>query len=203
MRRWTVKALTSAAIAAALWSAVIFLPKEWTMAPAASINALGVPSVTVPDKVRFGRATTPLKGELRREFECLALNIYWEAKSEPVLGQVAVAAVTLNRVAHPAFPKTICGVVKQGDRHACQFSWVCDRRADRPRQDEAWQQARDIAYQSMFFDPPDPTGGALYFHANYVRPGWARSMVKVARIGKHIYYRERMTAENGARRGPS
>ncbi len=109
----------------------------------------------------------------------------------------------MNRVAHPAFPKTICGVVKQGDRRVCQFSWVCDRRADRPRQDEAWQQARDIAYQSMFFDPPDPTGGALYFHANYVRPGWARSMVKVARIGNHIYYRERMTAENGGRRGPS
>lgn len=203
MRRWTARALSCATIAAALWSAVIFLPKEWTMAPAASINTLGVPWLTVPGRLQRDHATPRLDGDLKREFECLALNIYWEAKSEPVLGQVAVAAVTLNRVADPAFPKTICGVVKQGESRTCQFSWVCDGRSDRPCQDEAWQQAREIAYQSMFFDPPDPTGGALYFHANYVHPSWARSMVRVARIGKHIYYREKMTAEDEARRDRS
>lgn len=126
-----------------------------------------------------------------REFRCLALNVYWEAKSEPTLGKIAVAEVTLNRLNEPDFPDTICGVVGQGahlGRHRCQFSWMCDGRSDEPRDDEAWAESIDAARTALDTSVPDPTQGALWFHATYVRPSWAKSKSKVAKIGRHIYY---------------
>jgi spore germination cell wall hydrolase CwlJ-like protein len=139
-----------------------------------------------------------LTADLAREVECLALNVYFEARGESLAGSYAVAAVTLNRVAHPNFPDSICRVVLQGiqyGRHRCQFSWACDRYSDRPRDREAWGRAQQVAYESLFFDQPDPTDGALYFHATRVRPAWSRTMVRVAQIGRHIYYRQPMSAE--------
>jgi len=198
--------LVCAGIAAGLWSAVIFMPREWVAAPAASVSPTISSHITMPGAVLGRGSAAALGPNPSRQFECLALNIYWEAKSEPVAGMVAVAAVTLNRLLHPAFPKTICDVVKQGvgdSTPSCQFSWACDRRNDKPRDPESWQQAREIAYQMLFFDHFDPTNGALYFHATYVRPGWARSMVKVGRIGRHIFYREPMSAEDESRRARS
>lgn len=206
MRRWTRQTLRWIALAAGLSCAVIALPPQWFAAAAAAVAPPALPNLSLADRAP-GRLALPAIGpNPSRQFECLALNIYWEAKSEPVTGKVAVAAVTLNRLVHPAFPDTICEVVKQGAKRAsrgCQFSWVCDRRKDRPRDAAAWQLAREIAYQVLYLDRPDPTGGALYFHATYVRPAWARQMVKVGRIGRHIFYREPMTAENGSRRAPS
>jgi spore germination cell wall hydrolase CwlJ-like protein len=140
-----------------------------------------------------------LSADLAREVECLALNVYFEARGEPLAGKYAVAAVTLNRVAHPDFPDSICRVVLQGiqyGRHRCQFSWACDRHSDRPRDRKAWQHSQRVAYEVLFFDQPDPTDGALYFHATRVRPAWSRSMVRVAKIGRHIYYRQPMSAED-------
>jgi spore germination cell wall hydrolase CwlJ-like protein len=206
MRRWTRQALSCAAIAAGLWSAVIFLPQQWVAAPAATVLPSTLALSPLPDSAR-SRATTAMFGpNLSRQFECLALNIYWEAKSEPMIGKVAVAAVTLNRLFHPEFPDTICGVVWQGasgSTRSCQFSWACDRRSNTPRDPAAWQQAREIAYQMLFFEHHDPTHGALYFHATYVKPQWARSMVRVTRIGRHIFYREPMSAEDETRRSRS
>lgn len=129
--------------------------------------------------------------DLMQQIECLALNIYWEAKSEPLLGQIAVAAVTLNRVNHPGFPRTICGVVQQGDerrRHQCHFSWWCDGKDDTPRERDAWRHALALAAAAVFTGVPDPTRGALWYHANYVRPYWADEKQEVARIGAHIFY---------------
>lgn len=129
--------------------------------------------------------------DLLEEIECLALNIYWEAKSEPLLGQIAVAAVTLNRVMHPNFPKTICAVVQQGYQrrlHQCHFSWWCDGRDDTPRERDAWRHALALAAAAVFTGVPDPTRGALWYHANYVRPYWAEEKHEVARIGAHIFY---------------
>ncbi|MGF1639850.1 MAG: cell wall hydrolase [Rhodospirillales bacterium] len=131
--------------------------------------------------------------DLNREFECLALNIYHEARSEPALGQFAVAAVTLNRVAAAAFPDSICAVVQQGgeDRlHRCQFSWWCDGKSDTPTNERAWAKARFVAYTVLFFDPPDPTHGALWYHADYVDPHWASAFTRMAKIGRHIFYRQ-------------
>lgn len=145
--------------------------------------------------------TTPWLGDISKdlnaEFRCLALNVYWEARSEPSLGQFAVAAVTLNRVAHKRFPGTICGVVQQGGaerRHRCQFSWWCDGKSDVPTNNVAWQAAKSIAYTALLFDPPDPTDGALWYHADYVSPAWRKAMAHTATIGRHIYYRKPMQA---------
>ena len=133
----------------------------------------------------------PATERLEPELDCLALNIYWEARSEPLLGQVAVAAVTLNRVAAPAFPDTVCAVVFQGEergRHLCQFSWRCDGRADQPRNLVAWAEARRIARLALSDQVTDPTGGALWYHADHVLPPWAREMTLRARIGRHLFY---------------
>lgn len=127
------------------------------------------------------------------EVDCLALNVYWEARSESRTGQAAVAAVTLNRVAHPAFPDTVCDVVKQGEdagRHRCQFSWLCDGRDDTPRETSAWQRARVVARLALARLLPDPTRGALWYHADHVRPGWSQSLALITQIGGHLFYAE-------------
>lgn len=125
------------------------------------------------------------------ELDCLALNIYWEARSESLLGRIAVAAVTLNRVAAPAFPDKVCDVVFQGEelgRNLCQFSWRCDGRTDRPRNLVAWEEARRVARLALAHAVDDPTGGALWYHADHVLPGWAQQMTLRARIGHHLFY---------------
>ena len=128
--------------------------------------------------------------ELERSVQCLALNIYHEARSEPEQGQRAVAAVTLNRAASGAFPRSICAVVEQGGRtrHGCQFSWRCDRRSDRPQESAAWRHALSLSRQVLSGAIADPTGGATYYHADYARPSWSASFEPTARIGRHIFY---------------
>jgi spore germination cell wall hydrolase CwlJ-like protein len=126
---------------------------------------------------------------------CLALNVYWEARSEPELGQQAVAAVTLNRVKSEAFPNDVCAVVRQGGerRNRCQFSWWCDGKKDDPNEIRAWDNAQRIARaaltdQNNNQQMDDPTHGALFYHATYVKPTWAERMVKTKRIGQHIFF---------------
>ena len=127
----------------------------------------------------------------KNDLECLALNIYHEARSEPEVGQLAVAAVTLNRVESESFPDSICQVVKQGgeDLHRCQFSWWCDGKKDTPTNREAWDTALRIGWLSLQGKTSDPTKGALYYHANYVAPKWSRKFERTARIGAHLFYR--------------
>lgn len=130
--------------------------------------------------------------DLEAELRCLALNVYWEARSESALGRLAVAAVTLNRVANRNFPDTVCGVVHQGQEnglHRCQFSWVCDRRSDEPGHDAAWRDAEHVAFSALFLNLPDPTRGALWYHADYVSPPWAGTMSQPMQIGRHLFYR--------------
>lgn len=127
----------------------------------------------------------------RENLQCLALNIYWEARSEPMAGQLAVAAVTLNRVQDPRFPNDICSVVRQGGevrRHGCQFSWWCDGKDDEPLEPDAWRRAMTLARLTTAGIVDDPTRGALWYHADYVSPDWAQSMEQVTRIGRHIFY---------------
>ncbi len=125
------------------------------------------------------------------ELKCLALNIYHEARSEPNTGQMAVAAVTLNRVRSSRYPSSVCGVVKQGGerRGRCQFSWWCDGRSDDPTEPRAWAKARETARLSLLGQTEDPTDGATHYHASYVRPSWASKLEKTARIGQHHFYR--------------
>ncbi|NJO55476.1 MAG: cell wall hydrolase [Rhodospirillales bacterium] len=143
-----------------------------------------------------------MSSNLSREFKCLALNVYHESKGEPIVGQLAVASVTLNRLAHRRFPKTLCEVVWEGanlGRRDCQFSWACDRRSDVPKESIAWQRAQQVAYRVLFLDPFDPTDGALYFHANYVRPDWSHQKPRIVRIGRHIFYGEKSSKRKAVR----
>lgn len=129
--------------------------------------------------------------ETKQEIRCLALNIYWEARSEPLTGQVAVAAVTLNRVEDRRFPDEICNVVRQGGeirRHRCQFSWWCDGKKDDPLEAEAWRRANTLARLTAAGVIEDPTGGAMWYHADYVDPYWAEAKKQVTKIGRHIFY---------------
>ncbi|NVJ93548.1 MAG: cell wall hydrolase [Methylocystaceae bacterium] len=131
------------------------------------------------------------------ETRCLALNIYWEARSESLDGQLAVAGVTMNRVADKKFPDTICGVVQQSKStqqlHRCQFSWWCDGKKDDPRELQAWRNAQQLARLYLAGIYQDPTHNAKWYHADYVTPFWAERMEKTASIGHHIFYREQET----------
>jgi hypothetical protein len=125
------------------------------------------------------------------EAECLARAIYFEARSESEMGQLAVAKVVLNRLKDPAYPKTICGVVYQGSSrlNACQFSFACDGISDQPRQRIAWDQSRRIAARALAGDQSiNILGAATYYHADYVNPKWSSSFKRLIKIGRHIFY---------------
>lgn len=141
------------------------------------------------------------QGESQAEFEqrerrCLAIAIYFEARGEPVSGQVAVGQVIMNRVRSPLFPETICGVVYQGQmQKGCQFSFTCDGKTDTPRNDEQWALAQDISKKITAGELWLPeVGYSTYYHANYVSPYWAGSMSKIDKIGRHIFYKKRNEA---------
>lgn len=132
-----------------------------------------------------------LTKDAKKQIDCLADNIYHEAGYEPEQGKVAVAMVTLNRLQDPRYPKDICSVVKQRVNYTCQFSWFCENKQTN-RQRESYEQARQVAlhvyanYELM----RDVTHGALFYHADYVRPNW-RGLEKTTVIGRHIFYKEK------------
>lgn len=124
------------------------------------------------------------------EWQCLAKALYFEARGETLRGQFAVAEVILNRVDNPAYPRTICGVVNQGGRGGCQFSFTCDRFSDRIHEKAAWDRAGKIARIMLDGAPRALTQGATHFHTRNVRPGWARRFPQTAAIGAHLFYRQ-------------
>ena len=133
------------------------------------------------------------KGRAKAE-KCLAEAVYFEARGEPVLGQVAVAQVILNRAFSGKYPDTVCGVVYQNaHRHlACQFTFACDGIRDVVREPDMWERAKKIAAEMLdgrLWLPE--VGKATHYHANYVHPGWVREMKKMYRLGVHIFYRPR------------
>lgn len=118
------------------------------------------------------------------QHECLALNIYHEARGERVEGQIAVAQVTMNRVEHDKWGSTICEVVYQPK----QFSWTHMIEDQTPQESRAWRKAKVIARDVMIGNVDDPTMGAVYYHANYVNPDWAEYMDLSKVIGNHLFY---------------
>ena len=126
----------------------------------------------------------------RRALLCLTQAVYYEAAYEPFEGRRAVAQVVLNRMRHPAFPKSICGVVYQGaGSGVCQFSFVCDGALYRRPAEAAWNQAEKIAQAALAGYVEKSVGEATHYHADYVAPRWAPLLAKVAEIGQHIFYR--------------
>jgi len=153
--------------------------------------------------------------------KCLALNMYHEARGQGSAGLLGVSSVVLNRVRDKRFPNTICEVVYQGPtreswktrqtpdpndatfypiKHRCQFSWYCDGKSDEPRNKKVYQRlltiAHSIVYNNVSFI--DITDGATHYHADYVKPAWAKVKTRTTRIGNHIFYRW----ESGQKGGP-
>jgi len=170
--------------------------------------ALDVPDTDLPETLAPGTpiemaAAPAFNGIARtardaaRAAECLTAAIYYEARSEPVDGQRAVAQVVLNRVRDRAFPKSICGVVYQGsDRSTgCQFSFTCDGSMDQPRDPNAWARAAAVAQGALAGLVYAPVGAATFYHANYVLPWWASSLNRIGAVGSHIFYRWRGALE--------
>ena len=126
---------------------------------------------------------------------CIALNVYFEARSEDLLGKVAVGSVVMNRVFSSSFPDTACDVVYQAEylgewpkRHRCQFSWFCDGLSDNPKETREWAQAVTVATWIYGIGLPDITEGALWYHSNDVSPKWATP--DYTQIGSHKFYKE-------------
>jgi N-acetylmuramoyl-L-alanine amidase len=130
----------------------------------------------------------------RQNLTCLARNVYFEARGEPRAGQYAVAEVTLNRVASGLYPNTVCGVVYQKSwdplrkRYVGAFSWTELNAVPTPMGEE-WQRAWNAA-EAVYYQRQTPViKGALFYHATYIKPSWARGKQPVARIGKHVFYK--------------
>jgi N-acetylmuramoyl-L-alanine amidase len=157
----------------------------------AAVMLMAASSASANMKVLFSHENEP-------QAWCLAQNIYYEARGSNLADQAAVADVVLNRVKDSRYPNTICEVVQQGKQHAngqmvrnrCQFSWYCDGKSDYPTNQEAWTAAQQTAYMMIYYqDFRGITEGATHYHADYVKPKWARGLQIVGRIGEHIFYR--------------
>ena len=157
----------------------------------------------VADRVSDARAhaeyrltsdVTPL-AQVERDLECMTRNIYYEAATEPVEGKLAVAQITMNRVADPRFPNDVCSVVYQktrfSERTVCQFSWYCDGSMQRRRVvDSLWLESRAAAKKVMFEGWRLPSlERSMFYHADYVNPQWRKD--RVLQIGRHIFYQDR------------
>ena len=148
---------------------------------------LSVPQPNIPD----------------RSAECLALNMYHEARGQGIAGELAVTAVVLNRVNDKRYPNTICEVVEQGPtraswqdpkvrypiKHRCQFSWFCDGKSDTPRNKKIYNRMYNLADAILGNEISflDITGGATHYHADYVSPAWAKTKTKTVEIQDHIF----------------
>lgn len=145
------------------------------------------------------------------EFDCLRKNVYFEARNQGLQAQRAVALVTMKRVASPFYPDSICEVVKKGQmwqgvmvRNKCHFSWFCDGKSDQPNlkhpdEAQAWASATSVAMEALTGKIEDFLGvGATHYHANYVKPSWAKDKryVAVATIEDHIIYRDTKDKSN-------
>lgn len=129
----------------------------------------------------------------RTAVDCLTAAVYYEAGGESEAGQKAVAQVVLNRVRHPAFPQTVCGVVYQGSEGStgCQFTFTCDGSLARQPGRGAWERARRIAKDALAGQVAASVGMATHYHADWVVPYWAPDLDKIAVVGSHIFYRWR------------
>jgi spore germination cell wall hydrolase CwlJ-like protein len=157
---------------------------------------IGFTSVAVSNVVKlpYKAHYNFMSADAKKEVECLAENIYFEAGYEPEKGQIAVAFVTLNRVKSGFFEGDICSVVKQKFNGVCQFSWWCENTTRSAktltgRSEIVYNDVRNLAVHvyANYDKLEDPSKGALFYHADYVSPGW-RNMEYLTTIGRHLFY---------------
>lgn len=149
------------------------------------LSALPVEAVAA---LKFGMVDGNAKATALR---CLTQAVYYEAANEPLQGRRAVAQVVLNRMRHPAYPNSVCGVVYQGIERGwgCQFSFVCDGALLRAPAPVLWREAEGIASAALGGFVETSVGTATHYHADYVLPKWAFQLAKITQLGRHIFYR--------------
>lgn len=160
-------------------------------ATTATAVAAPVPAA-LPASLREARGLPPPSTLDNAERECLATAVYFEARGEPLSGQVAVAQVVLNRVQSPRYPDSICDVVYQNDhrRNACQFSFACDGLPEAALETKAWERARKVSDEVVAGQAKlTSVAMATNYHATSVDPYWASSMQRLTRIGAHVFYK--------------
>ena len=151
-----------------------------------------IPFATLPNPAARPFLISDASGDDQaRAQTCLAQAVYYEAGFEPLAGEQAVAQVVLNRVRHPVFPKTVCGVVFQGSdlKTGCQFTFTCDGALDRTPEPVAWAKAQAVAAAALNGYVMKAVGEATHYHTQYVVPYWSPTLVKLTQIGQHIFYR--------------
>jgi spore germination cell wall hydrolase CwlJ-like protein len=162
-------------------------------APKKSANLAATYGVQTPLMVQY--STAWLAGlpqpQGDAQWDCLRTALYFEARGEGVKGQFAVAEVILNRVDSGTYPNSICGVVKQGGKGSCQFSYSCDHRRDVMANPQAADIAGRIARVMIDGAPRALTAGATHFHTKSVNPKWSHRFAQTASIGAHLFYRMR------------
>jgi spore germination cell wall hydrolase CwlJ-like protein len=165
---------------------------------AGATGTTALPDLPVPENAVLDSSIQPaapfaLRGtptDKARALLCLTTAIYYEAAREPDEGQRAVAQVVLNRVRHPAFPATVCGVVFQGsERRGCQFSFACDGSMSRAPAREYWLRASKVAAAALSGEVMAAVGTATHYHTYAVSPAWNRSLVMTANFGAHFFQR--------------
>lgn len=166
------------------------LLKQVAPGEALRVNA-AIPVASGPNPAARPFVFTGDKAARERALECLASAIYYEAGSQDSDGERAVAQVVLNRVRHPAFPASVCGVVYEGSTRptGCQFTFTCDGSLYRQPDAEGWKRAWRIAEAALSGSVYAPVGNATHYHADYVVPYWASTLSKNAIVGAHIFYR--------------
>ena len=182
------------------------LTPGWEVLNRHAVPTLGIAQVSVEDAQRINRLIpiaaaggparpfllkTANSAERARALRCLTAAIYYEAALEPEHGQRAVAQVVLNRVKHPEFPKSVCGVVFQGWERAtgCQFSFTCDGSLLRAPMPDIWRRVQGYAAEALNGRVVPDVGTSTFYHADYVLPYWAPTLTKVQQLGRHIFYR--------------
>jgi spore germination cell wall hydrolase CwlJ-like protein len=122
--------------------------------------------------------------------KCLTQAVYYEAANEPLAGKRAVAQVVINRLRHPAYPNSVCGVVYEGvNDPVCQFSFTCDGSLLRKPLSAQWAQSSKVAEQALAGTIETLVGSATHYHADYVLPRWAFTLAKINKVGMHVFYR--------------
>jgi hypothetical protein len=150
-----------------------------------------IPFSTAPNPAARPFHLAGAEADRQRAIACLAAAEVYEA-GDDAAGEKAVAQVVLNRLRHPAFPKTVCGVVFQGAERStgCQFTFTCDGALDRWKPSHAaWDRARDIASKALDGMVDKAVGYATHYHTDWVVPYWSASLDKIARVGAHLFFR--------------
>lgn len=157
----------------------------------AQMRNAAIPLASAP-----GRAMQPFSAikrtsaDFRTALKCLTQAVYYEAAKESLAGQRGVAQVVLNRVRHPAYPDSVCGVVYEGwNQPVCQFSFVCDGSLRRRPAARQWHEAQGVARRALSGYVDAQVGTATHYHADYVVPRWAYALAKVRQVGTHLFYR--------------